>query len=366
MANIHCFGVGLVGSYVAEKLAKSGHTVHAYDPKPFRVFGIPGVEVHHLEKDKDPVDLMLDMMVHNEGFVFNPLQDIVVNMLPGDIGHSSTTALAELPWRTVDLSFSQFTPDRDDDKAKEYGARILWDTGIAPGLSNMLLSMAYDEMGPLEKGEVRVGGNPTGPTGGWNYMAPFSPVDVIAEYTRPARVIRGSELVTLPALSERHEIEVNEKGTMEAFLTDGLRSVLNTIPAEELSEYTVRWPGHIQMFIDETENTEIDVERITAEWQYNEKTPEFTWMEVFALGRDGTSMRWTVQDHGSDDGHSMARSTGLVTICCVEEWLNNPEMLPPGVHPPEAMSSESVRRIVSKMIEEGVEIQGPIITRPDQ
>ena len=89
-------------------------------------------------------------------------------------------------------------------------------------------------------------------------------------------------------------------------------------------------------------------------------------MEVFALGRDGTSMRWTVQDHGSDDGHSMARSTGLVTTCCVEEWLNNPEMLPPGVHPPEAMSSESVRRIVSKMIEEGVEIKGPIITRPDQ
>ena len=111
MANIHCFGVGLVGSYVAKKLAKSGHTIHAYDPQPFRVFGIPGVEVHHLEKDKDPVDLMLDMIVHNEGFVFNPLQDIVVNMLPGDIGHSSTTALAELPWRTVDLSFSQFTPD---------------------------------------------------------------------------------------------------------------------------------------------------------------------------------------------------------------------------------------------------------------
>ena len=56
MANIHCFGVGLVGSYVAEKLAKLGHTIHAYAPQPFRVFGIPGVEVHHLEKDKDPVD----------------------------------------------------------------------------------------------------------------------------------------------------------------------------------------------------------------------------------------------------------------------------------------------------------------------
>ena len=366
MANVHCLGVGLVGSYVATKLAQSGHTVHAYDPQPFRVSGIPSVEVHQLEPDENPIDLMLDMITHQKTFEFNPFQDIVVNMLPGDIGHSSTTSLAELPWRTVDLSFSQFTPDRDDQKAKEYGARILWDTGIAPGLSNMLLSRAYDEMGPLVKGEVRVGGNPTGPTGGWNYMAPFSPLDVIAEYTRPARVIRASELVTLPALSERHEIEVQDKGAMEAFLTDGLRSVLDTIPAQELSEYTVRWPGHIQMFIDETENTEIDIERITAEWRYNEKTPEFTWMEVFAQGRDGTSMRWTVQDHGGDDGHSMARSTGLVTICCVEEWLNNPEMLPLGVHPPESMPPESVSRIVSRLVEGGVEIEGPIITPPDQ
>ena len=366
MANIHCFGVGLVGSYVAAKLAESGHTVHAYDPQPFRVSGIPGVELHHLEKDEDPVDLMVGMIGHDEGFEFNPLQDIVVNMLPGDIGHSSTTALAELPWRTVDLSFSQYTPDRDDDKAKETGARILWDTGIAPGLSNMLLSRAYHEMGPLEKGEVRVGGNPTTPTGRWKYMAPFSPIDVIAEYTRPARVVRGSELVTLPALSERHEIEVNGKGTMEAFLTDGLRSVLDTIPAEELSEYTVRWPGHIQMFIDETDNGEIDLESITSEWRYSERTPEFTWMEVFAQGRDGTSMRWTVQDHGGDDGHSMARSTGLVTVCCIEEWLNDPEMLPPGVHPPEAMSPESVSRIVSRLVEEGVEIKESTITANDQ
>ena len=97
MANIHCFGVGLVGSYVAAKLAESGHTVHAYDPKPFRVIGIPGVEVHQLENDENPLDLMLHMIMHQDGFEFNPFRDIVVNMLPGDVGHSSTTSLAELP-----------------------------------------------------------------------------------------------------------------------------------------------------------------------------------------------------------------------------------------------------------------------------
>ena len=365
MASIHCFGVGLVGSYVARKFAESGFTVHAYDPQPHRVMGIPGIEIHHLEPDEDPIDLMLDLVSARDGIAFEPDNDIVVNMLPGDIGHSSTTSLAELPWRTVDLSFSEFTPDRDDEKAKEYGATILWDTGIAPGLSNMLLSLAYGEMGPLNNGEVRVGGNPTGPTEGWNYMAPFSPIDVVAEYTRPARVIRDSELVTLPALSQRHEIEVPEKGKMEAFLTDGLRSVLDTIPAVELSEYTVRWPGHIQRFIDERDSGKLDVQSLTSEWQYNEKIPEFTWMEVFAEGHDGRKMTWRVQDHGGDDGHSMARTTGLVTVCCVEEWLKDPDMLPPGVHPPEALSSDVVGRILSHMIRKGVEIEGPLISSPD-
>jgi len=362
MAAIHCFGVGLVGSYVARKFAESGFSVHAYDPQPHRVMGFPGIEIHHLEPDEDPIDIMLELESSSAGNKFDSDRDIVVNMLPGDIGHSSTTSLAELPWRTVDLSFSEFTPDRDGEKAKEYGAKILWDTGIAPGLSNMLLSLAYGEMGALKNGEVRVGGNPTGPTEGWNYMAPFSPIDVVAEYTRPARVIRDSELVTLPALSERHLIEVPDKGTMEAFLTDGLRSVLNTIPSVDLSEYTVRWPGHIQRFIDERESGELDVRSLTNEWQYNEKIPEFTWMEVAAEGHDGRKMTWRVQDHGGDDGHSMARATGLVTICCVEEWLKNPNMLPPGVHPPEALPPEVIGGIVARMIREGVEIEGPLIS----
>ena len=54
--------VDSVGSYVAVKLAQSGHSIHAYDPQPFRVVGLPGVEVHHLEADDDPIDLMLDMI----------------------------------------------------------------------------------------------------------------------------------------------------------------------------------------------------------------------------------------------------------------------------------------------------------------
>ena len=63
-------------------------------------------------------------------------------------------------------------------------------------------------------------------------MAPFSPYDVIEEYTRPARIVRDGTPRTVPALAERQRFDVDGRGEMEAFLTDGSRSVLETIPAE--------------------------------------------------------------------------------------------------------------------------------------
>ncbi len=348
MAVIHCFGAGLVGSYVARTLADRGHEVHVHDIDPYngKIVGHENISIH----EGDALETDLSDFEH---------VDIVVNMLPGDIGHALTTNLAEERYPTVDLSFSEHTPDRDDQKAKDWGGRVLWDVGIAPGLSNMLLAEAYRVLGPLKKAEVRVGGNPTGPTGGWNYMAPFSPKDVIAEYTRPARVVRDGEEVSLPALSERHTIEVPERGEMEAFLTDGLRSVLGSIPAADMSEYTIRWPGHIQKFIDERDAGTLDEEELLRDWWFNPKTPEFTWLEVVAADHDGNHMRWEVSDYGGDDGSSMARTTGLVTVGCVEAWLKDPGMLPPGVHAPESLSPSVVRGIIDMMRENRVEITGP-------
>ena len=273
-----------------------------HDMQPQRsVVGHIGIKIHH----GDALDHCSELGEYGN-------VDIVVNMLPGEIGNIAMNTLNEGLYRTVDLSFSDNTPDLHDEKARDWGVSILWDVGIAPGLSNMLLAEAYRKLGPLEKAEVRVGGNPTGPTQGWNYMAPFSPKDVIAEYTRPARVIRDSEEVALPALSERHMIDVPEHGQMEAFLTDGLRSVLRSIPAVEKSEYTIRWPGHIQKFIDERDAGTLDEDELLRHWWYDHKTPEFTWMEVRAEGRDGTEMVWRVADYGGDDGSSMARATGCL------------------------------------------------------
>ena len=351
MKLVHCFGAGLVGSFVARKLAECGLTVSVYDMKPknsmFEVY--TNITVHI----GDIFDYDLEAF-DNEA--------IFVNMLPGEVGHKLTRRLARVDGRQiVDLSFSEKTPDTIKEDMIGIGTKVIWDVGIAPGLSNMLLSEAYGKMGRLKTAEIRVGGNPAVKKGGWNYMAPFSPRDVIAEYTRPARVVRNGMMVTLPALTEKHSIEVEGRGTMEAFLTDGLRSVMSSIPAEEMSEYTVRWPGHIERFVRERESNSLDIEKLIGEWRFDSETPEFTWMEVSATDHAGNRMTWVVNDSGGEDGSSMARTTGLVTVGCIRAWIEDPDMLEPGIHAPEKLPRKVVNSIIEMMRENGVVIIGPVV-----
>ena len=351
MELVHCFGAGLVGSFVARKLAEGGYTVSVYDIEP-----------------KNSIFEVYDNITVHVGDVFGydlealGNEALFVNLLPGEIGHKLTKRLARVDGRhIVDLSFSEKTPDTITEDRIGTGTKVLWDVGIAPGLSNMLLSEAYGRMGRLSTAEIRVGGNPAEKKGGWNYMAPFSPMDVVAEYTRPARVVRKGKVVTLPPLTERHSIEVEGRGIMEAFLTDGLRSVMSSIPAEEMSEYTVRWPGHIERFIREREANSLDIETLIDEWCFDSETPEFTWMEVSATDHLGNSMNWIVNDSGGEDGSSMARTTGLVTVGCIQAWIEDPDMLEPGIHAPEILPRNVVSSIIEMMRENGVEIIGPVV-----
>jgi saccharopine dehydrogenase-like NADP-dependent oxidoreductase len=53
-------------------------------------------------------------------------------------------------------------------------------------------------------------------------------------------------VVSVPAFSERVVEDVPGAGPMEAFLTDGLRTLLETLPgARSMVERTLRWPGHV-------------------------------------------------------------------------------------------------------------------------
>ena len=321
---IHCLGGGLVGSFVTRKLVEDGFDVHLFD-----VVNRATPAVFHL-KDAASAD-------HSSA-------DLIVNMVPGSIGHDVLRVLHEQGHNIVDLSFSETTPDR----LPAGPGVVLWDVGIAPGLSNMLVALAQRELGRLDKVSIKVGGNPAQPDEGWSYMAPFSPHDVIAEYTRPARIVRDGAVTVVPAMDELHTVDANGR-TMEAFLTDGLRSLIN-LPADSMGEYTVRWPGHIQRY----QRTTLSPDELVDAWAFDPQRPEFTWMEVRVEAGENTRV-WTVEDSGKDGDSSMARTTGLVTFACVKAWSER-TLFDRGVHPPEDLPDDVIHDVIEVLKNEGVAV----------
>lgn len=340
MARICVLGGGLVGRFVACILNDRKHEMRVVDAD--LLSDMPaGIEVIQSHVKLENLPGMA------RGF------DVVINCLPGRIGHAVRPTLLSIEGLSVaDLAFTAEDPRDYDELAKEHGSRLIYDVGIAPGLSNALLMHAQRRMRPLSSAKIWVGGNPQKPDEEWSYMAPFSPSDVIEEYTRPARIRRDGHNVTEAALSERHTVSVPGYGQMEAFLTDGVRSLLDTIDSEELLEYTVRWPGHIDRYLsgDDTE------EELIEAWKFNPQRPEFTWLGV-EVNDDDSILRWDVIDEGKDGWSSMARTTGLVTVE-VAEMLADGSISETGVMPPEILGKEPelLQRLLGAMQREGVQI----------
>jgi hypothetical protein len=323
---IHCLGGGLVGLFVTRRLVSSGLDVHLFDV---------------VERETEAKFHLGDALSADHSTA-----DLVINMLPGSLGNKATEILKDTGQKIVDLSFSEITPDN----LENVSSSILWDVGIAPGLSNMLVSMAVREYGELDSVTIKVGGNPSVPDSEWSYMAPFSPHDVIAEYTRPARIIADGRITEVPAMTELHTIDANGR-TMEAFLTDGLRSLLDT-PAQNMGEYTVRWPGHIQKY----QQSNLNPEQLVDAWKMDPSKHEFTWMEIHIVS-GANEKRWIIEDSGKNGDSSMARTTGLVTACCALEWIKRPSMLESGVHAPESLPNDVIESIINVMRSEGVSIE---------
>ena len=338
-------GSGLVGEFVINELTKLGYQVHVIDLKiPEHVKNNPQVSF----QEGDVFDLLSQM----------PEAKIAVNMLPGRIGEQMRTVLIKQGIDVVDLAFTEQDPSQHNSLAKENSATMIWDVGIAPGLSNMILKKEFNEDNNILTATIKVGGNPQSPDDKWSYMAPFSPSDVIEEYTRPARILVDGEVKTVSALTEKHFIDVDGFGKMEAFLTDGLRSLLVSNLSRNMKEYTVRWPGHIAKWLElEGEFTE---DELIDAWKFDKQRDEFTWMEI-AIDYVDHTVTWIISDTGKDGFSSMARSTGLVTVACFLELMNKQNnqstLSHSGVFSPEDLDTEPINRVIDFVKTNGVSIQ---------
>ena len=340
MGSFCILGGGLIGRFVAEKLSERKHEIRVIDSEE-----LIGFSSNIITEKRKITSESISKYVSTA--------EVVINCLPGRIGHEIRKPLLSIKgMRVADLAFTEEDPQNLNELAIAMESKLIYDIGIAPGLSNALLMSAQQKLNHLESAKIWVGGNPQEPDDEWSYMAPFSPSDVIEEYTRPARFIRNGKIITKPALSERHIIDVPTYGKMEAFLTDGVRSLLNTINCSELVEYTVRWPGHIEKYL---ENKFTEKELIEA-WKFNDKIPEFTWLDVLACDKK-TCFRWEVLDSGKNGWSSMARTTGLVTVE-VSEILAEGKISSFGVIPPEELGKNKniLQRIIKSMQREGIQI----------
>ena len=262
--------------------------------------------------------------------------DVVVGALPGCLGYRALEAVIAAGKPVVDISFFGEDARALDEAARTQGVAAVVDCGVRPGLGGMLarhLAARLDEALELR---ILVGGLPVERRWPLQYRAPFSPADVIEEYTRPARLRINGGLVTRPALSELELVDLPQVGTLEAFNTDGLRSLLHTLEIPTMVEKTLRWPGHadqlrllrdLGFFSNEpvevggqpVEPLNLTSRLLDGVWRLRPGMREFTVMRVEVSGRrDGRPSRQRCDlldytDEASGD-FSMARTTGWPAV----------------------------------------------------
>lgn len=305
--------------------------------------------------------------------------DIVLGAMPSRLGMQTLRAVIEAGRNCVDISFMAEDALSLSELARAQGVTAVVDCGISPGVSNFALGWASTRLDPFRRLQILVGGLPVERRWPYEYKAGFAPSDVIEEYVRPARLVERGEIVVRPALSEPELVDLPGVGTVEAFNTDGLRSLLQTLPVPEMSEKTLRYPGHIELMrvLRETgmfSEAPIEVRgqsvvplHVTSallfpHWTYEEGEADLTVLRVVASGdRNGqpVTMQWDLLDHydATSGVRSMSRTTAFPATT-MARLIAGGRFVEPGVHPPETCGAREGLwdAMVSGLRERNVEI----------
>lgn len=358
-------GAGMVGSLIARDLAnETGFNVVSVDARPEALERLRAVD-DRIETRR--LDLSATGAVRRavEG------ADLVCGALASHLGFGALREIIDAGVNYCDISFMPESALELDAAAKERGVTAVVDCGVAPGMSNLLAGRAAAMLDDCENIEIYVGGLPRERRWPFQYKAGFSPADVIEEYTRPARYVLNGEVVVREALSEPELIDLPGVDTLEAFNTDGLRSIADTLNVPNMKEKTLRYPGHIEMMrvfretglfsrerirVRDVEVRPLDVTSalLFPKWTYEDGEEDLTVMRVLADGRrQGKSVRvmWDVLDFYDPVGRntSMARTTAF-PCAIVARLIARGEITKRGVLPPELLGDDE--RVVSTILSE--------------
>ena len=307
--------------------------------------------------------------------------EVVVGAAPGHMGFRLLRLVIETGKPYADIAFMPEDFLKLDRLARERGATAVVDCGVAPGLSNLLCGRAEHEFDRVDSLLILVGGLPQHRVWPFEYRVVFSAVDVIEEYTRPARWVEHGKVVAKPALSDVEPVDLPRVGTVEAFNTDGLRSLAATLHAPFMKEKTLRWPGHAERMRMLRETGFLSLEPMDVggvkirpydvttkllfdAWRLPEGESDLTVMRIEAAGTyrgERCTWIWDLYDEAdpATGFHSMARTTGF-PCAIVARMLARGELRRPGVQPPELLAGDD--RVFAAVMD-GLRERGVVINR---
>lgn len=353
MVKIAVLGAGMVGRAIAVDLTKNFQVTSIdISDSSLDILRTKNTNISTIKSD------LCDIESYNA--LLKPF-DLIVTAVPGFMGYKTLEAVIKAKKNVVDISFFPENAFDLDNLAKQNNVTAIVDCGVAPGMSNLILGY-YNERMKIDSFECMVGGLPKEKIKPFEYKAPFSPVDVIEEYLRPSRFIEGGKLVTKPALTDAELIDFKNIGTLESFNTDGLRSLLFTMPhIANMKEKTLRYPGHISLikafieagfFNEEKTNfkgceispLEFSSKLLFKQWKLDEEEAEFTVMKINISGTENGQRKTIAYDLYDEydpvtKTSSMARTTGYTCTAAVNLVINN-LFNEKGVFPPELIGKD--------------------------
>ena len=339
MKNVYQIGAGMVGSAMAIDLSKNHNLFLAdYDLNALKTIQSKNSNIQISQLDVTDSEALSEWIAP---------ADIVLLAVPGFLGYKALETIINSGKNVVDISFSPENVLDLNTLAIEKGVTAIVDAGVAPGIPNYLLGY-WDTQLNIESFEYYVGGLPKHPEPPFNYKAPFSPIDVIEEYTRPARMLVDHEIITYPALSDVKKIKFEDAGTLEAFNTDGLRSLLSTMNhIPNLKEKTLRYPGHAKLMLEyrnkglfNNQNIDETSKKLFEAWKLDENEIEFTVLDIIIKG-DMKIITYHLYDEFNLESRtsSMARTTGYTATASINLILEN-LWNDYGVFPPEMVGAK--------------------------
>ena len=347
---IAVIGGGMIGSFIAEELCNDFEVMVVDNNKS---------TLNQIEKRNHRISA-INFDVKNgiiEDIIAN--YDLAVNCLPGFMGFEMLKKIIQCKVSCVDISFMPENCLELSEFALENNCLVIPDAGVAPGLSNLIIGNIVAN-NKIEEIQTMVGGLPKKKNPPWNYKPPFSPIDEIEEFSRPARIRINGKTEVREALSKKQRLEVEGIGELEAFLTDGLRTLLDSkgslSEVPNLMEFTIRYPGHcdlIRKMVSDGKfsNAIVKGKKITRKeetsgelfesWKLEEGEEEFTFMLILAVPSEGNEISYTIYDEFTEGATSMARTTGL-TACAFSRLVLENKIKEQGVICPETLGMNNI------------------------